>query len=137
MNPQGWFQSVTWLPKPVNTQALIGFPYLTTIQVPISLLPILHHSREWTSTLLCHAVPQAVLLLIQDPTQLVQNLNAGTLKIHICEKTLDTGQCISDMQASSHGWITPVTTTTHHTMANSSAVWFPFPIQDAWMRMDQ
>jgi hypothetical protein len=26
MNPQGWFQSVTWLPKPVNTQALTGFP---------------------------------------------------------------------------------------------------------------
>jgi hypothetical protein len=26
MNPQGRFQSVTWLPKPVNTQALTGFP---------------------------------------------------------------------------------------------------------------
>jgi hypothetical protein len=86
MNPQGQFQSVTWLPKPVNTQALTGFPSLTTIQVPSSLLPNLHHPREWTSTLLFHAVPQAVLLLIRAPTQLVQNLNAGTLRTHSCEK---------------------------------------------------
>jgi hypothetical protein len=48
MNPQGWFQSVTWLPKPVNTQALTGFSTPTTIQVPISLLPSLHNPREWT-----------------------------------------------------------------------------------------
>jgi hypothetical protein len=63
MNPQGWFQSVTRLPKPVSTQALTGFPTPTTIQVPISLLPILHNPREWTP-LLCHAVPQVVHLLL-------------------------------------------------------------------------
>jgi hypothetical protein len=52
-----------WLPKPVNTQALTGFPTPTTIQVPNSLLPSLHNPREWTLSLLCHAVPQDVLLL--------------------------------------------------------------------------
>jgi hypothetical protein len=46
MNPQGWFQRVTWIPKPIIIEALIGFPTLTTIQVPNSLLPILHHPRE-------------------------------------------------------------------------------------------
>jgi hypothetical protein len=40
-----------------------AFPTLTTIQVPNSLLSSLHHPREWTSTLLYHAVPQAILLL--------------------------------------------------------------------------
>jgi hypothetical protein len=63
MNPQGRFQSVTWISKPVNTQALTGFPTPTTIQVPISLLPSLHKPRGWTLSLLFHAVPQAVLLL--------------------------------------------------------------------------
>jgi hypothetical protein len=71
MNRQGRFQSVTWLPKLVRTQALTGFPTLTTIQVPNSLLPNLHHPREQTFTLLYHAVPQVVLILIQAPTKLV------------------------------------------------------------------
>jgi hypothetical protein len=60
MNPQGRFQSVTWLPKPIITKALTGSPTPTTIQVPSSLLPSLHHPRERASTFLCHAV----LLLI-------------------------------------------------------------------------
>jgi hypothetical protein len=106
MNPQGRFQSVTWLPKPVSTQALTGFPTLTTIQVPNSLLPSLHHPREWTSTLLCHAVPQAVLLLIRAPAQLVQNLNVGTLRTRSCEKRwtqANTSQtCRPQVMAGSH-----------------------------------
>jgi hypothetical protein len=73
-------------PKLVSYQALIGFPTLTAIQVPISLLPSLHHPREWTSTLLYHAVPQEILLLIRAPMQLVQNLNDGTLKTRTCEQ---------------------------------------------------
>jgi hypothetical protein len=86
MNPQGRFQSVTWLPKPVITKALIGSPTPTTIQVPNSLLPSLHHPRERNSTFLCHVVPQAVLLFIRSPAQLVQNLKAGTLRTRCCEQ---------------------------------------------------
>jgi hypothetical protein len=80
MNPQGQFQSVTWLSKPVNTQDRTSFPTLIAIQVLISLLPSLQHLREWTSTLLYHTVPQEVLLLIRAPAQLVQNLNVETLR---------------------------------------------------------
>jgi hypothetical protein len=53
----------TWVPKPFISQALTGFLTPTTIQVPNSLLPSLCHLREWSSTLLYHAVPQVVLLL--------------------------------------------------------------------------
>jgi hypothetical protein len=34
------------------------------------------------------------------------------------------------MQASSHEWITPTTTTTNYPVANSLVVRFPFPSQD-------
>jgi hypothetical protein len=52
------------------------------------------------------------------PAQLVQNLNAGTLRTHSCEKNRAHGQRISDMQAPSHGWIAPTTITTNYPMAN-------------------
>jgi hypothetical protein len=64
MNPQGQFQSVTWFPNQSTLKLSWDFPVLTAIQVPNSLLPILHHPREWTSTLLCQAVPQEILLLL-------------------------------------------------------------------------
>jgi hypothetical protein len=121
----------TWVPKPVISQALTGFPSPTTIQVPDSLLPSLYLPREWNFTLLCHAVPQVVLLLFSGPpAQLVHNLNVGTLRTHSCEKKQGTCQCISDMQGPGHGWIAPVTITANYPMANSSVVQFPFPSQD-------
>jgi hypothetical protein len=73
-------------PKPVRSQYLTCFPTLTAIQVPSSLLPSLHHPREWTYILLYHAAPRGVLLLIRAPAQLVQNLNVGTLRTRICEQ---------------------------------------------------
>jgi hypothetical protein len=36
------FPECTWVPKPVNSQALKGFPTPTTIQVPSSLVPSLY-----------------------------------------------------------------------------------------------
>ena len=88
MNPQGWFQSVTWLPKPVSTQTLTGFPSTHNNSSTHLSLPILHHPREWTSTLLCHVVPQALLLLSPSraPVKLVQNIHAGTLRTRNYEK---------------------------------------------------
>jgi hypothetical protein len=115
MNPQGWFQSVTWLPKPVNTQALTGFPTPTTIQVPNSLLPSLHNPREWTPTLLCHTVPQAVLLLpgLQCSWSRISMLGLSGLTV---VRKDGHRPSISDMQASNHGWTTPTISTTNNTM---------------------
>jgi hypothetical protein len=62
MNPQGWFQSVTRLPKPVNTQALTGFSTPTTIQVH-QLSSTQPAQPKRMDPLLCHAVPQVVHLL--------------------------------------------------------------------------
>jgi hypothetical protein len=64
MNPQGRFQSVTHLPKPISIKILTGFPAPTTIQVPISLLSSLHNLREWIPTLLYYTVPHEFLLLL-------------------------------------------------------------------------
>jgi hypothetical protein len=61
------------------------FPAFTTIQVPSSLLPSLHHPREWTSTLLCHS-PSGSPSPSRALAQLVQNLHAGTLRTHNCEQ---------------------------------------------------
>jgi hypothetical protein len=115
MNPQGWFQSVTRLPKPVNTQALTGFPTPTTIQVPNSLLPNLHNPREWTPTLLFHAVPQAVLLLpgLQCSWSRISMLGLSGLA---AVRKYGHRPHISDMQVLIHGWITPTVSTTNKTM---------------------
>jgi hypothetical protein len=43
---------------------------------------------------------------------------------------LDIGQRISDMQASSHGWITPTTSTTNNTMDALQQFVFLSPSQD-------
>jgi hypothetical protein len=87
MNPQGWFQSVTWLPKPVNTQALIGFPnthnnpstQLSSTQLAppkrMDLHPSLPRSPSGSPS------PYSGL-----QAQLVQNLNVGTLRTRSCEQ---------------------------------------------------
>jgi hypothetical protein len=87
MNPQGWFQSVTWLPKPVSTQALTRFPsthnnpstQLSSTQLAPPKRMDLHPSLPCNPS--CSPSPSGA------PTQLVQNLNAGTLRTHSCEQS--------------------------------------------------
>jgi hypothetical protein len=86
MNPQGRFQSVTWLPKPVNTQALIGFPnthnnpstQLSSTQPAPPKRMDLHPSLPRS--------PSGSPSPSRAPAQLVQNLNVGTLRTHSCEQ---------------------------------------------------
>jgi hypothetical protein len=90
-------------------------PTLTTIQVPNSLLPNLHHPRELTYTLLFHAVPQEVLLLpgLQCIWSKISMLGLSGLT---SMRNVEHKPSISDMQASNHGWITPKISTTNKTM---------------------
>jgi hypothetical protein len=127
MNPQGWFQSVTHLPKPISTQSLIGFLAPTTIQVPSSLLPSLHNPREWTPTLLCRAVPQAVLLLsgLQCSWSKISILGLSRI---IAVKKDGHRTRISDMQVLIHGRITPSISIANKTMVVHQQ--FVSPYQD-------
>ena len=86
MNPQGWFQSVTWLPKLVDTQALTIFPnshnnpstqISSTQNAPPKRMdphPSFPHSTSGNPS------PSRALV------KLVQNLHVGTLRTHSCEK---------------------------------------------------
>jgi hypothetical protein len=86
MNPQGRFQSVTWIPKPISTQALTGFPsthinpstHLSYTQPSppkrMDLHPSLPHSPSDSPS------PSRA------PVQLVQNLNVVTLRTRSCEQ---------------------------------------------------
>jgi hypothetical protein len=129
MNPQGRFQSVTWLPKPVNTQALTGFPnthnnpstQLSSTQPAPPKRMDLHPSLPRS--------PSGSPSPSRAPVQLVQNLHAGTLRTHSCEQS-GHRPSISDMQASSHGWITPTIHYNQQYHGYSSTVHFPFPSQD-------
>jgi hypothetical protein len=56
MNPYEWFQGVTQLPKPVNTQSLMGFSTQNNPKFTISLLSILHYPKKM-NPLENHAVP--------------------------------------------------------------------------------
>jgi hypothetical protein len=87
MNPQGRFQSVLGFPNQSALKLSQASQLSQQSKYPTLFYPACTTRREWTSTLLCHAVPQAVLLLIWAPTQLVQNLNVGTLRTRSCEKT--------------------------------------------------
>jgi hypothetical protein len=86
MNPQGWFQSVTWLPKPVNTQALTGFSnthnnpstQLSSTQPAPPKRMDLHPSLPRS--------PSGSPSPSRAPVQLVQNLHAGTLRTHSYEQ---------------------------------------------------
>ena len=86
MNPKGWFQSVTWLPEPVNSQALIGF--LSTHNNPSTHLsstqPTPPKRMDIEPSLPCS--PSGSPSSSRVPTQLVQNLHAETLRTHSCEQ---------------------------------------------------
>jgi hypothetical protein len=124
MNPQGWFQSVTRIPKLVSTQALTGFPTPKTIQVPKYLLPILHNPREWNPILFFHAVPQEVLLLpgLQCSWSRISML--GLLGLTTMKQN-GKRKCISYMQFLIHGRITPAISTTNKTMVFIQLFIFP------------
>jgi hypothetical protein len=110
-------------------------PTLTTIQVPNSLLPSLHHPREWTSTLLCHTVPQEVLLLpgLQCSWSRISMLGLSGLT---AVRKVEHRPSISDMQASNHGWITPTISTTNKTMVVLQWL-ISFPKPNTKMRKDE
>jgi hypothetical protein len=86
MNSQGWFQSVTWLHEPVNTQPLTSFPnthnnpstHLSSTQIapPKRMDPHPSLSRS----------PSSSPSPSRAPMQLVQNIHAGNLRTHSCEK---------------------------------------------------
>jgi hypothetical protein len=102
MNPQGRFQSVTWLPKPVNTQALTGFS--NTHNNPSTQLsstqPAPPKRMDLHPSLPCS--PSGSPSPSRAPVQLVQNLHAGTLRTRNVIK-VEHRPSISDMQASNHG----------------------------------
>jgi hypothetical protein len=132
MNPQGWFQSVLGFPNQSSLKLSqvsqhpqqskypsLFYPACATREnglPPFSAMQSLRHSFSF---------------LPGPPTQLVQNLNAGTLRTRSCEKNRVQAHAFQTCKPPGHGWITPVTTTTNYPMANSSAARFPFPSQDA------
>jgi hypothetical protein len=87
MNPQGRFQSVTWLPEPIITQVLIGF--LSTHSNPITHLSSTQLAppkrMDLHPSLPCS--PSGSPSPFMAPTQLVQNLHVGTLKTRSCEQS--------------------------------------------------
>jgi hypothetical protein len=87
MNPQGWFQSVTHLPKPVNTQYLTGFSAHTTIQsTPALFYPACTTQENGPPSLPCS--PSGCPPPSRAPVHLVKNLHVGTLRIRSCGKNL-------------------------------------------------
>jgi hypothetical protein len=64
MNPQGWFQSVLGFPNQSALKLSQVSQHPQQSKYPSLLYPACTTPREWTSTLLCHAVPQAVPLLL-------------------------------------------------------------------------
>jgi hypothetical protein len=87
MNPQGWFQSVTWLPKQVDTQALIGFPNThnnpSTQLSPTKPTP----PKKMDPHPSLPRYPSHSSSPSTAPTQLVQNLHAVTLNTLTCEQS--------------------------------------------------
>jgi hypothetical protein len=126
MNPQGQFQGVTQLPKPVNTQALT-FSQHTTIQSTPSLFSPAYTTQENGPPSLPHS-PSVCPPPSRAPVHLVKNIHVGTLRIHSCDKKL--AQCISDMQASIHGWNTPTIHYNQQNNGSSPTIRFSFPSQD-------
>jgi hypothetical protein len=111
MNPQGWFQGVTQLPKLVNTQALTGYSTHKNPKYTISLLSSLHNPREWT--------PFSAMRSLRMSTSF-QGSSASSQE-SLCWDSQDsqlrikfsTCQCILGMQAQIHGWNTPVISTSN------------------------
>jgi hypothetical protein len=87
MSPQGWFQSVTQLPKPVNTQYLTGFSTHTTIQSTPALFYPAYTTQENGPPSLPRS-PSGYPPPSKAPVHLAKNLHARTLRIHICGKNL-------------------------------------------------
>jgi hypothetical protein len=126
MTPEGWFQSVTWLPKLVNTQALTGFPsthnnpstQLSSIQPAPPKRMNLHPSLPRS--------PSSSPSPSRAPVQLVQNLNAGTLRTRSREQSwtqANTSQtCRPQVMAGLHQ--RPLQPTIPWLLFDSS---FPFP----------
>jgi hypothetical protein len=112
MNPQGRFQSVTRLPKPVSTQDLTSFSNIhNNPSTQLSSTQLAPPKRmDLHPSLPCS--PSGNPSPSRTPVHLVQNLHARTLKTHSCEHM----PSISDMQASNHGWITLAISTTNKTM---------------------
>jgi hypothetical protein len=80
MNPQGWFQTVTWLLKPVNTQALTGFSTPTSIQsTPDIFYPSCTTQECGPPSLPCS--PSGCPPPSRAPILFVNNLHDGTLRI--------------------------------------------------------
>jgi hypothetical protein len=77
MSPQGQFQSVTQLPKPVNTQALTGFSSQITIQSTPTLFYPYYTTQENGPPSLSHS-PSGCSPPSRVPVHLVKNLHAGT-----------------------------------------------------------
>jgi hypothetical protein len=136
MNPQGRFQSVTWLPKPVNTQALTGFPsthnnpstQLSSTQPAPPKRMDLHPSLPRS--------PSGSPSPSRAPVQLVQNLHAGTLRTHSCEQSWTQANasqtCRPQVMAGLHQ--RPLQPTIPWLLFNSS---FPFPKPRHRMRKDE
>ena len=87
MNPKGRFQSVTRLPKLVNTQALTGFSTHLTIQSTPTLFYPSFTTQENGPPSLPHS-PSGYPLPSMDLVHLVKNLHVRTLKIRSCEHIL-------------------------------------------------
>jgi hypothetical protein len=118
MNPQGWFQSVTWLPKPISTQSLTGFP--NTHNNPSTHLSSTHLAPPKRMDL--HPSLPCSPSRIPSPYFGIQHnwskILIMELSILTVVNNVEHGPRISDMQASSDGWITPATTTSNNTVTN-------------------
>jgi hypothetical protein len=86
MNPQGWFQSITRIPKPINTQSLTIFSAPITIQSKPSLFYPSYTTQE-NGTPSLPLSPSGYPSPSKDPVDLIKNLHVGTLKIHSYDKS--------------------------------------------------
>jgi hypothetical protein len=86
MNPQGWFQGITQLPKLVNTQLSQASPHTKIQSTPALFYPACTTQENGLPSLPCS--PLGYPPPSRAPTHLLNNLHARTLRIRSCEQNL-------------------------------------------------
>jgi hypothetical protein len=128
MNPQGRFQSVTQLPKPVNNQALIGFSAHTTIQsTPALFYPTCTTQENGPPSLPCNPLG---CQLLPGSCASGQKYPCWDSKDLLLWEKRNICKCISNMHALIHGWNTPTLIITSKKTWLLSTIFFSFPGED-------
>jgi hypothetical protein len=87
MNPQGWFQSVLGFPNQSSLKLSQVSQHPQQSKYPTLFYPACTTQENgpppFSAT---QSLRQSFSFILGPPTQLVQNLNVGTLRTHSCEK---------------------------------------------------